>query len=281
MKKFIGLFAFLLAMFVVFSCEPNRAENGDYLFGVQNPNGTGGGNGGGSTTGRLLKKIISHEKNDETGLFEDAEMTYNYSGTKLISTKDDTGEVTTFTYNANDKIIKIQGSNQLSTYEYTNNLVSKSITEVPGFFKVTANFTYVGGRLTKTVSVQESSLPFPVKNYVETNYDYTGTNITKGTIKNGIYLPDGTLQMSPDTIQIAFTYDQKKSPYSLLPKEFIFYAAGIAPQGVAFFSPNNLTKFVTTIGGVSETVNYVYEYDSENYATKIVDGEDYTKYEYQ
>lgn len=276
MKKLLLPFAFILTVFLIFSCEPNRAENGDFLFGVENP----GDSGGGSTT-RLLKKIISHEKNDETGLFEDAELTYNYAGTKLISTIDDTGEVTTFSYNSNNKINKIEGSGQLTTLEYSNNVVSKTISEIEGFAKITGTFTYVGGKLTKTVSIQEYFAPVPVKNYVETTYEYQGANISKGIIKAGIYLPDGTLEMNPENVQIDFTYDQKKSPYSLLPKEFIFYIAGIAPQGAAFFSHNNLVKYVMTLDGIPETVDYVYEYDAQDYATKIVEGEDYTKYEYQ
>ena len=277
MKGVTNILAFIFSLIILLSCEPRRDDNGDYLFGVNQNTESGGG----STTQRLLKKIISHEKNDETGLFEDGELTYNYVGTKLISTKDDTGEVTTFTYNADNKMDKIEGSAQITTYKYADNNVSQTLTDIPGFSKVTADFTYVGGKLTKTISVQEYTLPIPIKFYFETTYEYSGANMSTGLIKSGIDLPDGTLEMNSETTQIAFTYDQKKSPYSLLPKEFAYYVAGIAPQGAAFFSTNNLTKYVTTLGGISETINYIYEYDALDYALKIVEGEDYTKYEYQ
>ena len=283
MNKILSLLTFAFSIVILFSCEPNRDTNGDYLIGVNQSGGTSGGTGGGTgggTTGRLLKKIISHEKNDETGLFEDTEMTFNYTGNKLISTKDDRGEVTTFSYNANGKMDKIVATGQLTTFEYNNNNVSKTVTEIAGVAKLTGNFSYVAGKLTKTISIQEYTLPIPIKNYVETTYEYQGANISKGIIKAGIYLPNGNLEMNPESTVIDFTYDQKISPYSLLPKEFAFYVSGIAPQGVAFFSGNNLTKYVITVGGMPEIVNYSYEYDSAGYASKMVEGEDYTKYEY-
>lgn len=281
MKKYLGYFLFIFSLLLVFSCEPNRDENGDFLFGVQNPNETGGGNGGGSTTGRLLKKMINHSL-DDNGEWEDGVITYNYEGNKLISYVDDSGEATLFTYNSNNKISKLSGSAQNATFTYSGDNLTKINTTVAGIYSVNTDFTYEGAKLKKAVSIQEISIPIPGKVYLETDYEYSGLNMVKATLKTGFYLPNGELEISPDVQTITFQYDAKKNPYQLLPKEFFIYLSGIAPQGAAFLSANNMTKVTQTIEGVSEVTDYTYTYDSENYPTKMtgVDNE-YTLYEYQ
>ena len=281
MKKFLALFAFILTLFVVFSCEPNRAENGDFLFGVQNPNETGGGTGGGSTTGRLLKKMINHSL-DDNGEWEDGVITYNYDGKKLISYVDDSGEATLFSYNSNNKISKLSSSGQTATFTYSGVNLSKINTTVAGIYTVNTDFTYEGTQLKKAVSIQEISIPIPGKFYIETDYEYSGSNMVQANIKGGFYLPNGDLEMNPEVQTITFQYDAKKNPYQLLPKEFFIYLSGIAPQGAAFLSANNMTKVTQTIDGISEVTDYTYTYDSENYPTKMNGAdEEYTLYEYQ
>lgn len=274
MTKLINIFAFLFAAFLLFSCEPSRAENGDFLFGV-NPGETGGGGEGGGTTNRLLKKMISRSL-DDTGEWVTETLTYNYTNGKLVSYDGDGGEKVNFDYNTNNKISKIYSTGQSSILEYGGGNLNKITTTIDGVATITATYTYTNGRLSKSVSIQEYSIPFPIKMYLETTYEYTGENITKSTIKNGIYLPSGELEMNPAEDQaLSFTYDTKKSPYKLLPKEFIIWMAGIGPQGGAFLSTNNINTITISLAGASQTpVKYTYTYDSENYPTKSVTDED-------
>lgn len=280
MKKLIALFSFIFSLVILFSCEPGRDENGDLLFGITNEGQTGGG---GTTTGRLLKKMISHEINDDTGEWEDSEISYNYTGSKLISYVDGSGEPTLFTYNSSNKISKLSNSGQTADYEYVGGNVSKITTNISGIGKITATYTYTGAKLTKSVSIQEYSVPLPFKIYLETTYEYQGDNVVKSMLKTGTYLPNGDLEMNPAEDQaLTFAYDAKNSPYKLLPKEFIIWLAGIGPQGGAFLSGNNFTKFGVSAGGQSTTENYTYTYDSENFPTEMKgEGEGFTKYEYQ
>lgn len=266
MKKYIGHFLFIFSLLLVFSCEPNRAENGDFLFGVQNPGETGGGgNGGGSGSDRMLKKILSHYI-DDNGNFEDGETVFNYEGKKLVSYVEDSGEPTVFTYNANNKISKLTNSAQNVLFTYSGNNLSKITSDIAGFYKVDTDFTYAGTQVSKAVSIQEFTFPVPTKVYIETIYEYTGQNMTKATVKNGFYLPNGELEINPEVQILSFQYDTKKSAYQLLPKEFFIYLSGIAPQGGIYFSANNATKFTTTLAGtVIDVDDYTYTYDSADY----------------
>ncbi len=277
MTKTINILAFIFSLLIVFSCEPSRDDNGDLLNGLIN-----NGSGENPTSTRLLKKINSHEKND-VGEWEDTEMVFNYSGSKLISTSDESG-VTTFEYNSNNKISKIKNTGQNTTLEYSGGSVSKMITEIAGGFgKITTTYTYTAGKLSKSISTQEYTFPFPVKIYLESTYQFAGENMIKLVAHAGVYLPDGTLEMDDRPTMADFTYDAKKSPYKLLPQEFAIYLAGVGPQGAAFLSTNNVTKYkVVNNDGTSEEVNYNHTYDSEDYVemTTGIDGGS-VKYTYQ
>lgn len=284
MNKFINILAFLFAAFLLFSCEPTRDVNGDYLSGILSPGETGGGGNGGGTTNRLLKKMISRSIDEDSGEWVTETLNYNYTNGRLVSYDADGGEKFNFDYNTSNKISKMYSTGQSSVFEYGGGNLNKITTTIDGLGKITASFTYANGRLSKTVSIQEYSVPFPIKLYLETTHEYTGENITKSTIKNGIYLPNGELEMNPAEDQtLSFTYDAKKSPYKLLPKEFIIWMAGIAPQGGAFLSANNISTFTISLAGNSQTpVNYTYTYDSENYPIRsVTDGEESIIFEYQ
>lgn len=268
---------------IVFSCEPSRAENGDILNGVDGTGGNGGTDNP-TTVDRLLMKMISHEKNEDTGEWEDATLSFQYEGSKLISYDDGSGGKTNFTYNANNKISKVSNPGLTSTLEYSNGNVSKLTTILTGVGNIVSNYTYTSGKLSKVVSVQEYTIPIPMKIYLEASYQYSGENIVKEIIKTGFYLPDGTLQMDPNQDQsFDFTYDDKKSPFKLLPKEFCLWLAGVGPHGAAFTSTNNIKTQTVTVNGTSEPIiTYSHEYDPENYLIKSTgdDGET-LQYEYK
>ncbi|KIA89946.1 hypothetical protein [Kaistella jeonii] len=281
MNKVLSILTFFFSIVILFSCEPNRDTNGDYLIGVNQPGGNGGGSGGGPSTGRLLKKMLSHSL-DDNGQFEDSEVTYNYEGNKLVSYVDESGESTLFTYNSNNKISKLSGSGQDAVFTYSGADLSKINVTVAGVYTVNTDFTYVGTQLKKAVSIQEFTLPIPSKVYIETDYEYSGENMVKASIKGGFYLPNGDLQMNPEVQTFSFQYDTKKNPYQLLPKEFFIYLSGIAPQGAAFLSANNMIKVTQVLDVVTEVTEYSYTYDSENYPIKMSGADDeYTIYQYQ
>lgn len=280
MKKILNIFAFFLSLIVIISCEPGRDENGDLLFGVNNTGETGGG----TTNSRLLKKMVSHAINEDTGEWEDSQIVYNYTGNRLVSYDDGSGELTNFTYNGNNKISNLSSSSQNAVFTYSGANLSKiSSTVAGGMYTVNTDFTYTGSQLKKAISIQEFTFPIPSKVYIETDYEYNGLNMGKAFIKGGFYLPNGELEMNPEIQILTFEYDNKKNPFQLLPKEFFIYLSGIAPQGATYLSANNMTKYTTTIGGITTDVqSATYTYDSESYPIMMSnDLNETTKFEYQ
>lgn len=257
------------------SCTPNQAEDGDLLKGI-NYNWTSE-----NTTTKQLKKMESHMKDEDTGTIENHGYTYSYSGNKLLSYKDDAGETTKFDYGSNNKISKVYSQDQVSVFEYSGNNVSKVVTTLTGVGKITANYTYNGNKLIKTVSIQEYTIPFPMKMYVENNYQYQGENVMSSLVKGGMYNPvTGNLEMDPEDKTISYTYDAKKSPYKLLPPEYILLLAGIGPQGGAYLSANNFEKITILQAGATQTMTFSHQYDHDNYPTQSTAGQEYIKYSY-
>lgn len=276
MKYLKYIFSVVFGLMLLLSCEPGRAENGDFLFGLD-PN-----SGGGDTVSvRLLKRMVSHEFNDDSGEWEDADITYNYEGNKLVSYQDPDG-LTSFDYGTNNKISKIRSAGQNSTLIYNGSVLSKISSEIAGVAKINAEYTFAGNKLAKVISVQEYAVPLPMKFYMETTYEFQGENMVKALIKNGMYDDSGVLVMNPNSQTISFTYDAKKSPFKLLPTEFVLYLTGVGPQGAAFLSANNVLTMKSVGDGAPESETYQYEYDVEGYPVKSsFGGEGYVKYEYK
>jgi hypothetical protein len=268
---------------ILFSCEPGRAENGDLLFGLnQNPNTDIPEN-----PSRLLKTMFSHSKNEDTGEWEDTNYIFNYNGNKLVSYTDETGELTKIDYNSNNKISKVYNTGLSSVYEYSGSNVSKVTTNIAGGFgNIVATYSYTGNKLSKIISIQEYTFPIPFKLYMETTYEYQGENIVKSVVKEGLYNPTtGDLEMSDGQQTISSTYDNKKSPFTLLPKEFILMLIGLGPHGAGFLSANNF-KSITTLDSTSPpatTTNYIYTYDDKDYPIKVNSdtSEEFTLFTYQ
>lgn len=282
MKNIFYCLILFLGTFMLSSCDPTQDQaNGDFLNGVTYENNTNNG-GTGTPAGRVLKQLKSHLK-DDMGQYEDATFTYNYTGTRLTSHTDDTGEVTRFDYNSSNKISKLSSTGQTSVFTYSGGNLSTVVTEITGIAKMTATYTFTGGKLSKIISIQEYSLPFPIKSQLETTYEFQGENMTKSVTKSGVYNPvTGDLEMSPEINTVSFTYDNKKSPYKLLPLEYHLSMIGIAPQGGNYLSGNNAEKVTISNSGASGTVmTFSHSYDSQNYPTKSTAGQDYIEYKYQ
>lgn len=278
MKKLFFPLLLIFSIFLIFSCDSKRDENGDLLFGVDDNPITDTETG----TSRLLKKTIEHTFNDETNEWEDITTTYNYTNNKLTSVSDGV-TTSTIEYNSNNKISKVTtGSEQVSVFEYSGNNLSKITTTFTGIGTIVGTFVYNSGKLVKIISIQDYSLPFPMKYYFEAENTFTGNNVTKTVVKPGIYLPNGDLQMMPDENNIFdIKYDTKKNPFNLLPKEFFIMFISIAPQGGAFLSANNPTEIKTVNTAGTETQVSIYIYDNENYPIKMTSGEEFFIYEYQ
>lgn len=282
MNKIINIFALIFAAFLLFSCEPSRAENGDYLFGV-NPGETGGG---GSTTNRLLKKMITHLEDEDTGEMEDGTSVFNYTSGKLTSIDDITsGTAMKVEYNGNNKISKLSVEGIMTaTYEYSGTTLSKLTTEFTGLSKSVTNYTFTAGKMVKSVTIMELIfMPIPLKLYTEDTYEYQGNNVSKNITKIGAYDPvTGELIIDPGSVSTVFEYDAKKNPFTLLPKEYMYFYSSISPQTGHFTSANNpLKAIVTEQDGTSTTSTTTHTYDDKDYVIKSTSGEEYYQFEYE
>ena len=264
MKRIISFLSFVFSLVILFSCEPGHDRNGDLLFGVKIPEPP-----------RLLKKMTSNSFNGETEV-----ITYNYVSNKLVSAVDGYDGVTLFEYNTDNKISKVTGYSAVSKFDYIQKNVSKITTEIDSLSINTIDFTYTGSQVTKAISIHEYLLPIPKKIYLETLYEYTGANVTKAIQKTGTYLPNGQLQMNPQDTTLTFTYDKKKSPYQLFPKEFVTYLVSTELYGPALLSTANFTKMSISGGTTPASTTYSYTYDKADYPVKMTFADGVKKFEY-
>ena len=270
MKRIFGGLSFIFSLVILFSCEPGRDENGDLLFGVIPPNQKA-----------VLKKISTHLKDEDSGEWKNSTINYDYTDKKMVSYIEGSGESTIVTYNSDNKISELSSKGKTVVFEYVDDKVYKITTTIPGVSTMNTTYKYTGKQLIQSVSIQEASLAVPTKRYVERSYEYSGLNISKAVIKNGVYSADGILQMNPLAKTSTFSYDAKKSPYQLLPTEFTIYLAGFAPHGAALLSANNFIKMSTAGGTTPTSTTYTYLYDKANYPLEMKAGEEFITYEYQ
>ncbi|KEY17799.1 hypothetical protein [Kaistella antarctica] len=268
MKKIFGILSLIFSMVILFSCEPSR-EDGDLLLGIKDPEQP-----------RLLKKIVSNWKDQGTNEQKVSEITYTYNENKLISYEDIFAEPTLVMYNSDNKISELSNTNQTVTFQYEAENVSKITIVIPNISTTTTSYTYSASQVVKAKKDQQYFLPIPKKTYSETSYEYTGPNMTKATLKTGTYLANGNVEMNPEDQILTFTYARKRSPYTLLPKEFVVYLAGIDRFGPALLSAGTFTK-VSTEPGTIEDVNFIYVYDNADYPTQRNKTDDETKFEYK
>lgn len=278
MKKFIKIFAFLFSLIIIISCEPRRDENGDYLFGVNNPEGTG--DDGGNTVAKFLSKSFSHSFNDETNEWEDVTTNYNYENKKLVSITTD-GEIINITYNSNNKISKIEGNDLLSTFTYNANKQAIELTNIFGGMPFnTSKFSYDGSnKLIKIDDLSAILVGLPIQLGREDTFTYSGSNIVKSVSVHRT-VASGTTSTT-DTVNATFNYDTKIAPMSTLPFEFRLFTVSFGGVDAFSLSTNNMLNgsFVSVVDGAT-TKSFTYEYDADGYAKKAFDGDEYTIFEY-
>ncbi|WP_304343670.1 hypothetical protein [Chryseobacterium koreense] len=278
MKKLLYFFTFAFSLLIVFSCEPNRAENGDLLFGV-------GGNSGNGNTPTVSKKLKSFTVNDGTNVITYS-FTYNSDGnlSKLISS-DDSGNFEFF-YDANKSINKISATQWDGSLTTTTNF---AITYENGRFKeakgngsesdgteFTHNFTavYNNGKVSKITSKMvgidsaDPTVTYDLYTMVS-DIAYSGNNLS--TWKYTLMLP--IVPLPTVEISAAFSdFDTHINPFRQLPEVFKIIAAHLEMDSfsVTGFSANNYGKIKIVTNSDSQTATYVYTYDADGYPTKAV-----------
>lgn len=294
MKKLLNIFSFIFCAVILFSCEPSRAENGDFLFGVQNPGETGGGTGGGGNTGstKRLKKQTVVDPQGLTSYFE-----YNYTGDKLTSVHgDDDGDISDYTLNYTNNIltqliVKEDDGSDVSTTTlnlvYQNgklissagNIVSQG-TEIN---KNVTSYTYNTNGTLKKISTSIQSEAANPGTYVEmfsliSDFIFTGNNIStwKFTL-TAAPMPPITIPPIIITANVS-SYDTFKNPLATLPEAFTIAGAHfMTATNAAFGLSTNNYKTVNVEG---ESATYVYTYDADGYPTKATSENGTISYEY-
>lgn len=285
MKNIFYYLTLVFSIFILSACSPNQDGNGDFLNGVKyDPTTTIPGDGG-PTASRLLKKMNSHLKDEDTGEFEDSNLVFGYDSTNRLISYSEAGSSEKFNiqYNSSNKISRVYVTGGINAvYEYSGGNVSKITTTITGISTSVTNYTFTGNKMVKSVSITTYTLPIPMKIYMEDTYEYSGENLVKDVTKLGSYDPDtGVLIMEPTPVTAVYAYDNKKSPFALLPKEFWIFFSSISPQTGFFLSQNNPTKAtITEQDGTVKTQNSVNTYDSENYLIKSTSGDEYYIYGY-
>lgn len=267
--KYLQQYCFaIFGLFLMVSCTSDQDTNGDLLHNIWY-----------DFKVRQLTKMETHLI-DDTGNFETESYTYSYIGSKLISYTDQDGSVTTLEYNADNTISKLVGDGTVSDFKYSGGNVSEIITTQEGVGTITSTYTFSGGKLTKVESIHNYTSPVSMKTYISTEYQYAGVNVSQSVIKSGIYNTSGTLVMNPDTQTISYTYDNKKSPYLLLPKGYILMLSGLGPQGGAYLSVNNFETVTIAEGTSSEDLTFSHTYDKDGYPLTSKADDQYINYTY-
>lgn len=280
MKKLLTIFPFLLSLFVFFSCEPGRTENGDLLFGLNHNPQTGGGSGTGSGTTKYLHKVTGP---DDAG--GNITFTYNYALGKLINVRSSDSSVSyDLMYDGNNisKIKVVQDDGGLVTttdfnISYTNGRFSEAKgagSESTGnSFTNTITPTYAAGKVSKIVSkMVGKDISDPNVTYemftLQSDITYSGNNISvwKSTMS---VPPVPPVTIPPIVITANLSdYDSNKNPFNTLPEVFNIVSSvfGSETTSVTGFSANNYKK----VSVEGQTATYTYTYDSDRYPTKAV-----------
>lgn len=292
MKKIFGFFSFVFSLMILFSCEPGRAENGDLLFGVKDPNPNGGSTG----QTKLLKKMTATNNDGEIST-----ITYNYTKGILnsLNLDEDGAKVDIFlTYDQNklSKILmtQVDGStivNNTVELIYTDGKLTSSTGNMEaGGEEVSINktsFTYDGNKL-KTISTsilqEDLDNPGTYKEFSKQVSEllFVGNNISSWKMTTTVNAPP-PFNLPPIVLNVTLSnYDTFKNPLATLPLEFNIAGAHflLGTNSVQGLSLNNYKTASITTDGVGDPVNYVYVYDADGYPTMATVDQGVLKYEY-
>ena len=167
-------------------------ENGNLLHGLGNGGnvpGSGGSSGGSSDDdtsatiipNKVISKIFTHTKDEETGKWEDLTTTFNYENKQLKSISTSDGETITIQYNADQKISKMESSGFTAIYTYNaNKQATKLSIDAGGLSTINTDFSYdASGKVNKMVNL--TSVSFPLSMSIKRNdvLTYSSTQVAK------------------------------------------------------------------------------------------------------
>lgn len=280
MKHVLNIFALIFSALLLFSCEPSRDENGDYLFGV-NPNSNI--NPGGGTSGSL-KNLKSVTFDDGSG--EKVTYNYTYAADKLIGvTTSDNSVSYTILYDNNliDKITVVQDDTGITTTDFTLTYNNGQLVEAKGVgseeggnsFTNTLTATYTNNKVSKVLSKMVGiDSADPTVTYelftLQSDITYAGNNISMWKFTT---LFPATVPLPAIVLTSTFSdYDNKKNPFNTLPEAFniVSSLSGLDSTAVTGFSANNYGKVTVASDSDSQSATYTYTYDADGYPTKAV-----------
>lgn len=287
MKKVLPIFSFLFSLVLLFSCEPSRAENGDFLNGVDGTgSGSGSGTGGGGTTG-VVKQLKSVSAKDDTG--ETITYTYGYALGKLVSVKASDNSVKyDLTYEGNNinKMTVVQSDGAtVTTTNFTVTYSNGKFFEAKGkgtentgnSFNNTITATYTNSKISKILSKMvgiDSADPAVTYDMftLQSDITYTGNNIASWKFTTAFpSMPPITIP--PIVISSAFSdYDSKINPFNTLPETYNIVSSlyGLESTAVTGLSANNYKKITVSSGTDTQSATYTYTYDADGYPVKAV-----------
>lgn len=279
MKKSVQILSFIFSLLIMFSCEPSRAENGDLLHGIKENNTENG-------TTKLLKKLTVNNNQGSA-----VTINYIYQGIQLTSiTTSDNSSSYEISYNGDfiNQIIHTaseNGASVTSTLDlvYEEKILTKINEEQDEngeIIKSVTDITYDGEqRISKIKRTTFTNDTPPKKSLILTSeLTFSEENISKW-ILTADSNPSSPIPVPPMVITTNLpSYDDKKNPFSGLPKAFNIAALyfEISGQAILGFSKNNPKK-VTSEG---QTGEYIYVYDSDGYPILSTVDDETLKYEY-
>ena len=293
MKKLIGFLSFIFSLILLFSCEPGRAENGDLLFGVNEP----GQNGGGTGQTKLLKKMTATNSDGEISTIN-----YNYNSGILssINVDEDGDQIDIFLTYDKDKLSQMvlnqmDGATIVNTTTnliYTNGKLTGSTGKMEAggeeVSRNTTSFTYdTAGKLKMiTTSILQEDIDNP-GTYIEfsklvSELLFVGNNISSWKMTTSVNAPP-PFNIPPIVFEVKLSnYDTFKNPLATLPLEFNIAGAHflVGTNSVQGLSSNNYKTASVKTDGVGDPVNYVYSYDVDGYPTMATASQAVLKYEY-
>ncbi len=259
MKKLLYILGTVLSVVVLFSCEPGRAENGDLLFNVNEPNY--------DWEPRFLSKV-----EDSAG----GNTTYSYDGanrlTEVNSTQDSASQ---FKFNyVSDSLINAAVTYQDSTGIFTSDFTfeyntEKLISKATGFVKQGSNkvsdfiikVEYNGNKQPSNITSTLMPVITPADSIQTKNeLGYSGDQLItwKKTVTSSGTGSDQTISFD--------IFDNNPNGFAQLPMVYRVLSAvyNEGPWAVAGFSKNNFKKI--TVDG--ESAEYIYKYDPKKYPTE-------------
>lgn len=275
MKKIFNYFSVALCLGFMVSCEPSMADDGGFLFGLDDvPGNNNTGNPG--QVQKSIKKIVEKDSDGEVLTVD-----YTYASNKLsvVKAKSTDGDDNTYNliYNG-DIITKIDliQNDPAGVMKVTMDLTyasgklskasGKGIMDGTDSFTNVSVFSYTAGKLSKvSTTYTGESQPAPFLQ-VESTLGYTGDNLSTWKLSTAY----AGLPIVMDTT--FGNYDAFKNPFSAVPEAFTIFSTNYGTGTSAFggLSKNNYQSLKTTVMGMIANVTCVYTYDKDGYPTKGV-----------